>query len=359
MISHLPPGIYPCWAEVSLSRLEENLGAIRRHVGASAVCCVVKADAYGHGAVAVSQFLQHLGVERFAVANIEEGAELRQNGIDAEILVLCGVPPSQERIAAEYDLAVSIHSVEECDRLIASEQALRAHLEFNSGMNRLGLSEVDLHSVRERLCGSRIQVTGAYSHLSSSDERDEMFSRQQLERFDAVTRGGGFGVRHIANSAGLRFGDALFDFVRVGIILYGYNPVPGEVAIDVKPVLHWKARPLRIDAVPSGSPISYSRTFITTRKSRVATLPVGYADGFSRKFSNSGYVLAEGQVCRVLGMVTMDMIVVDVTDVDVTMETEFSILNDKRNAAHLAADLGTIPWEVLCAIGARATRIYV
>ncbi|MBI2821238.1 MAG: alanine racemase [Acidobacteria bacterium] len=359
MNSRLPAGTHPCWVEISLSRLEQNLQAIRRHVGPQVdVCCVVKADAYGHGAVAVSQFLQSLQVRRWAVASVEEGIELRRNGINGEILVLCGAPASQERIAAEHHLTVSIHSREACDRLIALGRPLRAHLEFNSGMNRLGLSESDLHAARRRLQGTAIDLTGTYSHLSSSTEPDEAFSRLQWERFQAATSGGGWGARHLANSGGLRFPEALFDFVRVGILLYGYNPAP-SLPVEVRPVLCWKAKALQVETLPAGSPVSYSRTFVTRRETRIATLPLGYADGFSRKFSNRGYVLAGESICPVLGRVTMDMTVVDVTDAPVDGDTEFAILNDRRSAADLAADLETIPWEVLCAIGARVTRVYL
>ncbi len=361
MSSHIPCGVRPCWAEISLSRLEQNLREIRRHVGSSRVdvCCVVKAQAYGHGAVPISQFLHNLGVRRFAVATVEEGTELRQNGIDSEILVLCGVPPSQERLASEQQLTVTIHSIEECERLLASGHPFCAHLNYNSGMNRLGLSEADLSFAAQRLQQRNIQVTGIYSHFSSADEPDEKFSRLQLQRFEMAARRGGFAVRHLANSAGLRFPDAWFDSVRVGLILYGYNLISGNLPIDVKPLLSWKARALQIQDVPAGTPISYSRTFVTERPSRLATLAVGYADGLSRKLSNGGYVLAGDKVCPVLGIVTMDMTVVDVTDSDVDLETDFAVINDRRNAADLASALDTVPYEVLCAIGGRVARVYL
>ena len=361
MSSRYPAGVRPCWAEVSLSRLEENLQGVRRHIGAPRVdvCCVVKADAYGHGAVPVSQFLQTLGVRRFAVASVEEGVELRQNGVDGEILVTCGAPASQERIAAQQELTVTIHSLEECDRLIAANMAVRAHLKLNSGMNRLGLSQSGLDEACRRLRESPIEITGVYSHYSSSDEENEAFSRRQIELFESETGRRALGVRHLANSAGLRFREGLFDFVRVGILLYGYNPAPAHLPVDVKPALTWKTRALQFDDLPAGSPISYSRTFVTERPTRTAILAVGYADGFSRKFSNRGYVLVDGQACRILGNVTMDMTVVDVTEARVNADSEFVIVGDGRDAAHLAADLGTISWEVLCGIGRRVTRVYV
>jgi alanine racemase len=359
--SHLPPGIRPCWAEVSLSRLEQNLHQIRRHVGAPRVdvCCVVKANAYGHGAVPVSQCLQNLGVRRFAVATVEEGIELRDNGIDSEILVFCGVPASQERLAADNQLTVSIHSLEECSRLVASGTKMHAHLDCNTGMNRLGLSAEALAQATPLLSNSKVEVAGVYSHFSSADDPDESFSRQQIERFVAWTQDQPWGGRHLANSAGLRFPEAWFNFVRVGIILYGYNPVPSKLPIEVKPVLSWKVSALQIETVPAETPISYSRTYVTRRPARVATLAAGYADGFSRKLSNAGYVMAKGKICRILGTVTMDMTVVDVTEVEADLGTEFAIINDQRNAADLAADLGTIPYEVLCSIGGRVPRIYV
>jgi alanine racemase len=319
----------------------------------------VKAQAYGHGAVAISQFLQNLAVRHFAVATVEEGMELRQNGIDSEILLLCGVPPSQERVAAEHELTIGIHSLEECKRLAALGLPFQAHLNYNSGMNRLGLSDADLSLASQWIAHSNVRITGAYSHFSSADELDETFSRLQLERFKSATSGRGFVTRHLASSGGLRFPEAWFDLVRVGLILYGYNPIPERLEIDVRPVLSWKVRALQIQDVPAGTPISYLRTFVTDRPARLAALAVGYADGFSRKLSNAGYVLAGGKACRVLGTVTMDMTVVDVTAAEADLQTEFAIIDDRRDAAGLASELGTVPYEVLCAVGARVARIYV
>jgi len=357
----LPPGFRPCWAEVSLSRLEHNVRVIRRHVAypRTDLCCIVKANAYGHGAVPVSQFLQTLGIRWFGVATVEEGTELRQNGIDAEIIVLFGIPPSQERLASEQKLTATIHSLEECDRLMASGSPHRAHLYFNSGMNRLGLSEAEMAAVPPRLAGSRVEITGAFSHFSSSDEKDETFSRRQLAKFEAITRDGGYPVRHMANSTGLRFREAHFDLVRPGIILYGYNHVPDVLPIEAQPVLSWKAKAAQIQEVPAGTPISYSRTFVTARPTRVAALAVGYADGFSRRFSNLGVVMANGRSCPILGRVTMDLIMVDVTGMDVDLDTEFGLINDQRTAAHLADDIGTISLEILCRISPRVPRFYV
>ena len=147
--------------------------------------------------------------------------------------------------------------------------------------------------------------------------------------------------------------------MRVGLILYGYNPIRARLEIDVKPVLSWKVRALQIQEVPAGTPISYLRTFVTDRPTRLATLAVGYADGFSRKLSNAGYVLTGGKACRVLGTVTMDMTVVDVTAAEADLQTEFAIIDDRRDAANLADELGTVPYEVLCAIGVRVARVYV
>jgi alanine racemase len=341
--------------------LEHNVQAIRRHVGYPRVdlCCIVKANAYGHGAITVSQFLQTLGVRFFGVATVEEGTELRQNGIDSEILVLFGIPRSQERLASDQNLTVTIHSLEECDRLKQSERPHRAHLYFNSGMNRLGLSETEMESVHRRLNQSNVEITGAFSHFSSSDEAGEAFSRQQLEKFEAATRNRSYPLRHMANSTGLRFREAHFNLVRPGIILYGYNHVPDSLPIDARPVLSWKTKALQIQEVPAGTPISYSRTFVTVRPTRIAALAVGYADGFSRRFSNLGVVVAHGKSCRILGRVTMDLIMVDVTDMDVDLDTEFAVINDQRTAAHLAGEIGTISLEILCRIGPRVPRFYI
>jgi alanine racemase len=372
----VPDGIYRATvAVIDLDAVADNLRSLRSLLPRSvAVCAIVKADAYGHGAVPVSRELEAGGVEAFGVATVEEGLELRRAGVGRPILVL-GIGLSGIEAAQEHGLSPVIYSAAAAERI--SEAARRmgkplsVHLKIDTGMGRLGVLGDEWEAVLKDLQENPwIQVKGLATHFSSA-ESDPAFSRTQLDRFrKAVDQAEGLckdRLRqvHIANSAGLlNHPESVFTMVRPGLLLYGAYPEPGlRKKIRVRPAMTFKTRVLSVKSLPAGSPVSYGGTFRTERASRIATLPVGYADGYRRDLSNRGWVLLRGRKAPVVGTVTMDLTMIDVTDIPEASEGDEVILFGPAEGAclpveELAERIGTISYELLCAVGRRVPRIY-
>ncbi|RPJ81994.1 MAG: alanine racemase [Acidobacteria bacterium] len=339
------------WVEISLERLAGNAKAVRRVIGEGTdIIAVVKANAYGHGGPKVASHLHGCGVTSFAVATLEEALNIREVINNAKILVLQGCDAGQERLFIDNRLTASVF---EGGRVPDVE----IELKVDSGMGRLGVSPAQapalLHELGER-------VTGVFSHFASS-ESDAEFTRAQLDTFLAATKDVTC-RRHIANSGALCFRAAHLDAVRPGLALYGISPCPG--LFDVRPVLAWKVRILSLKKMSPGETVGYGRTFTVARPSLIAVLPIGYADGFSRAFSNNGQVRIRGVLAPVVGRVSMDLLSVDVTDVpDVAHGDEVTLLEgdpqSPLSAARLANRIGTIPYEILTSIGSRVERVYV
>jgi alanine racemase len=373
----LPQGTHrPTIAVIDLDALAHNLQEIRRLLPTrTAVCAVVKANAYGHGAVPVSRELEALGVESFAVATVEEGVELRQAGIRKPILVL-GIGESGTGAAVEHGLTTVIYSEASARRVMEAaretDRDVPVHIKLDTGMGRIGLFPEEWPSlVRELLEIRNIRLEGYLTHFSSA-ESDPGFTRTQTERFkqalDEVQRLSACGRKqvHIANSAGiLAPQEAVGNMVRPGIILYGAYPDPGLMdRASLRPVMTFRTEVLYLKTLPPGSPVSYGQTFHTRRTSRIATLPVGYADGYRRDLSNRGVVLIHGKTAPVVGTVTMDLIMADVTDLPGVREgdevTLFGCAGEETlRADELAAKIGTIPYELLCAVSRRVPRVYL
>jgi len=342
------------WIEISLGRIIHNLDFIRGKMPVNVpVIAVVKADAYGHGAIPVTRALHQSGVETFAVASLDEALELREIlPLSTEILVFGGVEEGRENLYRESNITAS-----HFDELPLPE-GVKVHLKVDTGMGRLGIRW-------DRLPGDFVKengnVTGVYSHFSSADSSPE-YTRRQLERFNNAT--GSFPVRrHISNSAGLRFPEANLDAVRPGLALYGIAPCP---ELDgLKPALRWKARILAVKDLPKGSPVGYSRTFTTTRPSRIGILPVGYADGYNRLLSGKGSVrLGTGDCVPVLGIVSMDLVSIDLTGYPGVKKGDEVLLLEADPKSPLSADAiadqtGTIAYEVLTSIGNRVEHCYL
>ncbi len=367
----------PTRAEVDLDCIAHNVRLARRAVGPrTAVLAVVKADGYGHGAGPVARAALSAGAARLGVATVEEGAALRQEGIAAPVLVLGWVPPWQVEAALDHHLILTLLSPD--DARIVSDAAMRrgrrarVHLKVDTGMGRLGFPAADPQTLERILAVSRLpglEAEGLYTHFADSDG-DREFTLEQLGRFLAVARrlegtGVTFAVRHAANSGAIwHVPEAHLDLVRLGISLYGYHPggspLPG---LDLRPALSWKTAVSQVKTVPAGATVSYGRTYVTSGPETLATLPVGYADGYSRALSNRGEVLIGGRRARVAGRVCMDQTVVTVPpDVSVRPGDE-AVLIGRQGADAITADdlarlLGTISYEVLCAIGKRVPRVY-
>ena len=369
-------GLRPTWAEVDLDRLAGNYRSVRDHLRPGVrVMAVVKADAYGHGADRVALALQEQGASAFGVAITEEGVTLRQAGISGTILVFGGCFPGQEQTFIEHDLTPTVYDIESVKRLSAAassrDTTIAYHLKLDTGMGRHGIGPDDVLGFVEDSVGHRgARLAGVFSHLSSADEDDLTYTRIQISKFveavDAIEAAGHPAiVRHVANSAGtLLHKGSWFDMVRAGLSLYGIDPSPRGGPVELLPVLSLKTRIAFVKSVPEGTALGYNRTYRTSRTSLVATLPVGYADGLARLSSNRGCVLVRGTRAPIVGAVSMDTTLVDVTELpDVSPGDEVVLIGDQGDESLSAREVGrwasTIPYEVVCRISQRVPRLYL
>ena len=370
-------GRRPVWAEVDLASLDENYRVLRRHVDPSVrMLAVVKADGYGHGAAAVGRSLIDAGADSLGVAYVEEGIELRSAGIEVSVLVLGSLFPGQEQLVVEHRLTPSIYRL---DSLVAlSDAAQRSghvvsyHLKVDTGMGRLGLDLDGLAAFLERARALEwVKLEGVFTQLSSSEEEDSSYTNLQTARFREVLKaleslGVSGQIDHMANSGGTMFHpDCWFDMVRPGIALYGVNPNEGRAArFPLASVMSLKARISFLKRIDAGSPLGYGRSFVTERESVIATLPIGYGDGWNRLLSNQGRVIIGDAFAPIVGRISMDSTLVDVTDLASVGVGDEAILIGKSGGLaitveEIAEATQTIPYEVLCRIGERIPRVYV
>jgi alanine racemase len=336
---------------------------------------VVKADAYGHGAVAVSRALAEMGVIRFGVATVREGAALREAGLHVPILVLGALLPEQIAGLLAYRLTPVVHDpaiVERLADLVRSRpEPYPVHLKVDTGMGRLGMDpQAILPLLMTPAFKGPLRVEGLLTHLADADGQDPAYTHSQITRFRSVVKeveaaGLAIPLIHAANSAAIiGHPSAHFTLARPGLMLYGYHSAPtGRVAPALKPILSLKTHIVQLRTVAPGDSISYNRTHVAGRTSRVAVLPVGYADGYNRALSNRGQVLIHGRRAGIVGRICMDMTMVDVTDIPGVRPGDEAVLigrqgTEQITAGDLAAHIGTIPYEVLCAIGSRVPRHY-
>ena len=370
--------IRPTRAEIDLAALRQNVAEIRRLAPRVEMLGIVKANAYGHGAVPIARALEREQVGMLGVALVEEGLELRNAGIRAPILVLGGSYDGSYQLMAEHDLTATVFRPEQVAELAEASRRigrpLKAHLKLDSGTGRLGVLPDDLDDFLDQASRfPHVQMDGLLSHFASADLENAEFTLEQLRRFtQALARMRARGLRptwrHLSNSAGVielpevRDGVEL-NMVRPGIMLYGLAPAAWmEGSANLAPVMSWKTAVVHLKRVPSGTPISYGGTWRAPRPSTIATLPVGYADGYVRHFSNRSQVLIRGQRAPVVGRVCMDLCMVDVTEVaGVAMGDEVVLLGaqgeEQIPADELAQLAGTIHYEVLCGVSARVPRI--
>ena len=363
-------------ATIDLSALAHNLALVRRHIPQGCqIIAVVKADAYGHGAVAIARVLLRLGVARFAVATIAEGIALREANISAPVLVMGPMLPGEWADGIAYGLTPVLYDSEQAVRLADSltgrSDPYAVHLKIDTGMGRLGTSPDEaLALLQSPPFRGSLKVEGLMTHLADADNEDTAFTNIQLERFrSVVTQSEAAGLHpplvHAANSAAiLQHPSSHFTAVRPGIMLYGYHTLSApDSGSDLKPVLTLTTTVVRVRTLAKGESLSYSRTFVAPRSTRIAVLPMGYADGYNRLLSNRGAVLIHGRTAPVVGRVCMDMTMVDVTDIPgVHLGDDAVVIGTQGemriSADDLAAPLETIPYEVLCAISTRVPRIY-
>lgn len=368
--------IRPTRAEISATALRANLSLAKGLAGTSGVMAVVKANAYGHGAVQVARVLEAEGVDLLGVALVEEGLELRNAGVKAPILVMGGSYEGAWELMVEHDLTPMLFRFEHLDGLIRAATKVghraKAHLKLDTGMSRLGIqrSELPSYLAALRAAQTHVELDGFLTHFANADLEGDSVTVEQMRRFDEgleVVRAAGFEPkwRHVSNTAGVLSmpPSNTVNLVRPGIMLYGVAPDSWlRSKAPLQPVLTWKTGVIHLKALEAGTPVSYGGTWSATRRSLIATLPVGYADGFGRIFSNRGQVLVRGQRAPVIGRVTMDMAMIDVTDVPgVTVNDEVVLLGAQGTARIDADELArlsdTIPYEVLCSVGARVPRV--
>jgi alanine racemase len=361
---------------VDLNALGWNFRQIRSKVGSQVkVLSMVKANGYGHGAAAISKALAAEGSDAFGVATTEEGVELRQAGICTPILVLAGAYPDQVDQFFDNSLTPVIHalaSLEELDAIVhRRKKSLNVHLKIDTGMGRIGLLAAEFNSWLPKIKTLKaLKIQGVFSHFSHAESVEGSYTRQQLRTFQGIVerlRAEGIfpSLVHLANSAAtITLPQAYFDMVRPGLMLYGIYPSPAMASqICLKPVLSWKTRILQLKKVPAGSSISYGQTFVTKRESFIATLPIGYADGYPRLLSNRGEVLVTGKRAPVAGRVCMDLTMIDVTDIGKIQQGDEVVLLGRQGDAEISADdmaawADTISYEILTSIGARVPRIH-
>ncbi len=366
----------PTVARIDLDALAHNVRWVRRLVGGRRVCAVVKADAYGHGAPLASRAMDEAGADMFAVAMTEEGVQLREAGIRKPVLLLAAVPTEDIDTILEHDLSACV--VEEAFARELSVRALKRglqapiHVKVDTGMRRVGVDWQEAAAVLDRI--SRLpglRLEGTFSHFACADGDDLGSSYEQIDRFRSLLsrlRQAGTHVPfgHMANSAGvLRLPESYFDGVRPGLILYGLLPrLDLRPRTDLKPVLSLRTATAGLRRLPAGQRIGYGHTFTTRRESIIANLPIGYHDGYFRHFSNVAQVLVRGRRAPVVGRVSMDRTLVDVTDVPGVEVGDEVVVYGRQGAEaisveEMAARVDRIPYELTCAVSTRVRRQYV
>ena len=363
-------GLRPARATVDLDRLAANYRALAS-LAPVPLMPVVKADAYGHGAARVGRHLQGLGVERLAVAYVEEGVALRAAGVTVPIVVLAGFGPGQARLLREHNLVPVVSTPRTLEWTLEAARGSRVplpvHVKVDTGMSRLGFAPARFDQAVSRLAESgHVEVEGVMTHLASADE-DEAVTRRQLDLFDeCVTRLAKRGLQprlvHAANSAGLAFLRSTHTLARPGLLLYGVRPRPLCPAVSVRPVMTVSAGIAMVKDVPEGTAVSYGGRWVAPRPSRIATVPIGYADGVPRTdaMRDKGQMLVRGRRSPVVGTVCMDLTMLDVTGrPEVTEGDEATLFGDDPTAWDVADRAGTNVWETLTSVGARVPRVYV
>ena len=367
-----------CYAEISLEAIGHNIREVKKRLPEGVkLLGVVKANAYGHGAVPVASYLENQ-VDYFATATIEEAVELRENGISAPILILGYVSPSQYGDLVEYDITQTIDSYAQA--LALEKEAARqnrkakAHLAVDTGMTRIGfqVTEHDADEAAKIADLPHIELEGMFTHFSCADQEDKTYCSMQMEKYDKMTallaeRGVTIPLRHICNSAGImEFDDHRFEMVRSGIITYGIYPSEEvkKERLDLIPALSWKSHVIHVKEVGPGIGVCYGATYVTEKPmTRIATVSAGYADGYPRALSNQGCVLIHGKKAPIIGRICMDQMMVDVTDIpDVQVEDVVTLVgtdgDETITIEEIANPAARFDYEMLCDISSRVTRVY-
>ena len=366
-----------CWAEINLTAFERNLKRIQAALPSHMrYLAVVKADAYGHGMPQIVRRLMQTGIDFFAVANVAEAADIRHMGSGWPILILSPLLPEEDQLLVDHDLTATVSTLEECERLnvlgIDNKTEIKVHLKIDTGMGRIGIWHSQAPKLLERIREMPgLQLGGVYTHFSSADSNPD-FTQTQRARFlaalDANAPLPDDLLIHADNSAGIDSlsGESPFNAVRIGLLQFGVPPYPNSALgrVNVEPVFSFHTRISLVKYLPVGTDISYGRTHQLARDSRIAILTAGYGDGVPLELSNCGYVLIHGKACPILGRVTMDQTIVDVTECAEAQIGDCVVLIGKNqdkeiSTSEFSQKATTIPWETLCSVTKRVTRVYV
>ncbi len=364
----------PVWAEVNLAALRRNYAKIEAYT-TSELMPIVKADAYGHGVLRVVRTLKELGAKRFGVALLEEALEIKQAFPELTVMVLGTAPMEFSDVMVREDVIPGISLLEQAEALAAAAKSqgrtARVHIKVDTGMSRIGFHPTDFKRILKVASLPNLFVEGIYTHFATADQRDLTFAHEQLSQFNQVVdrlkaEGLEIPIRHTANSAAiLQLPEAHFELVRPGIILYGLAP-SRQVghAVGFEQVLSWRAKVTQVKTIGADETVSYGRTFRAAYPTRVATIPVGYADGLRRALSNHGEALVRGGRATLIGRICMDQTMLDVTKIpNVSLGDTVTLLGldgqDRIEASEMASWLETINYEIVCGISKRVPRVFV
>lgn len=369
-------GVYHrSYAEVSLSALEYNLAQLKKYAAGKKVMAIIKADAYGHGANEVASLLED-DVDYFGVATFEEAITVREYGIKKPILILAYSSPSQYERLVEAELTQTVYDTDNArllsDAAVRAGKKAKVHVALDTGMSRIGFSASDesIERIKELALMPGLCLEGIFSHYATADETDLTFAEKQLECFsDFCTRlecaGVKIPLRHMCNSAGTLCMPEKFDMVRLGILLYGLYPEEHmkKYGVALKPAMRIMSHVVDVRTVPAGTGVSYGQKYTTARETKIATVSIGYADGYSRALSDCGRVIVGGAYAPVIGRVCMDLMMVDVTGIpDVRTGDSVVIIGESGGleitSREIAELTGTINYEVICSFKNRVTRVY-
>jgi alanine racemase len=373
----------PNWAEISLSALAENYSIVARHLGPGITpCCVIKCDAYGHGVIESARALEDAGAVFLGVTSTEEGIAVRDSGVTLPVLVMTGFWRGEEESLLRRDLIPAIateehiESLERASSTLGLSHKIPVHLKVDTGMSRLGVSLTDLPALAARIAASpAIELQGVFSHLSESEVLDSPVAerqRQDFERAIAILAAAGLHpqYRHLANTAAtVARPETWNNMVRPGLALYGYNlkcegPGADDARLPVRPVLTWKVRIIALRDIPTGTAVGYNQRWHAARPTRLAVIPVGYGDGFNRQLSHGGQVILHDHYAPIVGNVSMDLTMIDVTDIPEAAIGDEVLLIGRSEHCSIGADdqarlANTIVYEILCGLSPRVPRVYV
>ena len=359
------------WAEVNLDKLEHNFKTIRKQIASETkLCCVIKADAYGHGALELAGLYERLGADFFAVSNLEEALELRMGGISLPILILGYTPASYAEELSKNNISQAVFSVDYAKELSKSASdigvTVKVHLKVDSGMGRIGVRSLDeAENLIANLKKAGASVEGIFTHFATADEADDTKFNEQLEFFTNIVNNLSDkpALVHASNSAtSIWHSETIFNIVRLGIVMYGLNPSGTDIELPypIKPALSLESSLVHVKTIPAGATVGYGATYTAQKEEYIATVPIGYADGWTRDLQGFS-VLVNGQFCEIVGRVSMDQITIRLPE-KFPIGTKVTLIGQEGDKVISATDLakkrGTINYEVLCLLSDRIPRFY-